>query len=78
MKLTNLSVLALSASLIHARYIELHEKSNAEAQVVLNADNADPELFLVELAPGKTQWVTEEEKWELRRVRHRGLHMETC
>lgn len=76
MKLTNLSVLALSASLVHARYIEQHE--SPDAQVVLNPDNADQELFLVELAPGKTQWVTEDEKWELRRVRPRGLDAETC
>jgi bacterial leucyl aminopeptidase len=26
------------------------------------------EKFLVELSPGETKWVTEEEKWELRRV----------
>jgi leucyl aminopeptidase len=63
MKLTNLSALALSASLINARFIELHETD----QVVLN-DNAPEQLFLVELAPGKTQWVTEDGKWELRRV----------
>lgn len=24
--------------------------------------------FLVELAPGETRWVTEEEKWELKQV----------
>jgi leucyl aminopeptidase len=63
MKLTNLSVLALSASLVNARYVELHETN----QVVLN-DSPSDQLFLVELAPGKTQWVTEDEKWELRRV----------
>lgn len=27
------------------------------------------ELFLIELSPGETAWVTEDEKWELRRVR---------
>jgi leucyl aminopeptidase len=64
MKLTNLPVLALSASLVNARFIEHHETD----QVVLSANAAEPELFLVELAPGKTQWVTEDEKWELRRV----------
>lgn len=61
MKLSNLSVLALSAAAVNARFIDVHETS----QVVLNP--SEPELFLVELAPGKTQWVTEEEKWELRR-----------
>jgi leucyl aminopeptidase len=62
MKLSNISVLALSAAAVNARFIDVHETS----QVVLNP--SEPELFLVELAPGKTQWVTEDEKWELRRV----------
>jgi len=26
------------------------------------------ETFLIELSPGETRWVTEDEKWELRRV----------
>ena len=26
------------------------------------------ELYLVETGPGQTKWVTEEQKWELRRV----------
>ena len=65
MRLTNLSLLALSASLINARFVEQHERD----QVVITGDVADSERYLIELAPGKTQWVTEEEKWELRRVR---------
>jgi hypothetical protein len=28
-----------------------------------------PELYLVELNPGETRWITEDEKWELKRVR---------
>lgn len=33
--------------------------------------------FLIELNPGETRWVTEDEKWALRRVRRRRstLHM---
>ncbi|KAM3078397.1 Leucine aminopeptidase 1 [Clarireedia jacksonii] len=63
MKLTNLSILALSASLASARFVEKHEKD----QVVLNTNYVSDERYLIELAPGKTRWVTEEEKWELRR-----------
>jgi hypothetical protein len=63
MKLTTLSVLALSAAAVNARFVEPFEQN----QVVINAD-AEPELYLIELAPGTTRWVTEEEKWELRRV----------
>ncbi|KAL3427297.1 peptidase family M28 [Phlyctema vagabunda] len=62
MKLTNLSLWALSASLISARFVEKHEVD----QVVINRIQEE-EQYLIELAPGKTQWVTEEEKWELRR-----------
>ena len=64
MKISKFSVLALAASRISARFVEPHEKD----QVVINAYEADNELYLIELAPGETQWVTEEEKWELRRV----------
>ena len=63
MKLTTLSLLALSAATINARFVEQHETD----QVVLNL--VDEEKYLIELKPGQTQWVTEEEKWELRRVR---------
>jgi bacterial leucyl aminopeptidase len=63
MKLTALSLFAFSASIIHARFIERHETD----QVVLNGA-ADAELYLIELAPGETMLVTEEGKWELRRV----------
>jgi leucyl aminopeptidase len=62
MKLSTVSLLALSAAAVNARFVEQHETN----QVVL-AD-VEEQLYLIELAPGKTQWVTEEEKWELRRV----------
>lgn len=34
----------------------------------LLADATDPEKYLIELSPGETRWVTEDEKWALRRV----------
>ncbi|KAE9371547.1 aminopeptidase-like protein [Stipitochalara longipes BDJ] len=61
MKLSTVSLLALSAAAVNSRFVEQHETN----QVVL-AD-VKQELYLIELAPGKTQWVTEDEKWELRR-----------
>ncbi|APA13097.1 LAP2 [Sclerotinia sclerotiorum 1980 UF-70] len=63
MKFTNLSLLALSASLASARFVEQHETD----QVILNSNAVTDERYLIETAPGKQQWVTEEEKWELRR-----------
>lgn len=29
----------------------------------------EPDEYLIELAPGETKWITEDEKWALRRVR---------
>lgn len=63
MKFSSLSLLALSASVITARFIEDHETD----QVVLYPESNE-ELFLVELAGGEQRWITEDEKWELRRV----------
>jgi leucyl aminopeptidase len=63
MKLSTLSLLTLSAVAVNARFVEKHETN----QVVLDAA-VEGQQYLIELAPGKTQWVTEEEKWELRRV----------
>jgi len=63
MKLTKFSLLALSAAAVSARFVEKHETD----QVVLNA-YADNERYLIELEPGQLRWVTEDEKWELRRV----------
>ncbi|KAE8451678.1 Leucine aminopeptidase 1 [Mollisiaceae sp. DMI_Dod_QoI] len=61
MRLSTLSLLALSAAAVNARFIEAHEKE----QIVIS--NVDAEKYLIELAPGETRWVTEDEKWELRR-----------
>ena len=61
MRLTQASLLAACVPAITARFVETAEANN----VVLTPE----ETFLVETAPGKTQWVTEEDKWEMRRVR---------
>jgi leucyl aminopeptidase len=61
MKFSQASLLAACLPAISARFIETVEADN----VILKPD----ELYLIETAPGKTQWVTEEQKWELRRVR---------
>lgn len=72
MKLATVSLFALSAATINARFIEEHETN----QVLLN-DYATEERYLIELAPGETQWVTENEKWELRRVCERSSKVHT-
>ena len=40
-------------------------------QAILDG-GAELERFLIELGPGETRWITEDEKWELRRVCSRG------
>lgn len=68
MKFVKSSVVALLAPAAAARFIEAAEGNNI--QLYPNGFYEESaEKYLVELAPGQTRWVTEEEKWELRRVR---------
>lgn len=64
MKLATISLLALSASSINARFID---DSDID-QVVFHPEIVEAELYDVEVEPGKFMRVTEEEKWDLRRV----------
>lgn len=61
MRFSSASALAACIPAVAARFITPQEVDS----VNLNPD----ETFLIELAPSETRWVTEEEKWELRRVR---------
>jgi bacterial leucyl aminopeptidase len=56
---TAVAFTALLASVASARFFEPGERD-------LTVGAA--EKYLIELAPGDTRWVTEDEKWELRRV----------
>jgi leucyl aminopeptidase len=59
-----LSLLALSA--LVASTLSVPEPQ----QVALgNHETVVPERYLIEINPGETQWVTEDDKWILRRVR---------
>lgn len=64
MKLTTLPLLALSASFIHARFVEENEID----QVLLQPEIQ--EIRAVEIKPGHIVHITEEEKWDLKRVCH--------
>ncbi|KAH7150516.1 hypothetical protein B0J13DRAFT_290058 [Dactylonectria estremocensis] len=59
MKFTQASLLAACVPAISGRFLETAEADN----VILHPE----ETYLIETAPGQTQWVTEDEKWELRR-----------
>ncbi|KAK3985174.1 leucine aminopeptidase 1 [Cladorrhinum sp. PSN332] len=62
------SLLALLLPAVSARFVEKAEKDS-----ILLYPNGQPEApkdttkYHIELAPGETKWVTEDEKWELRR-----------
>jgi hypothetical protein len=64
MKSTTLLLPLYTAALAAAA---LHPKD----QVVLQEPQqtiAEPDEYLIELSPGETRWITENEKWELRKV----------
>jgi leucyl aminopeptidase len=64
MRFAQASFLAACVPAVAARFVEKSETN----MVVLNPDEP---TYLIETAPGKTQWVTEEQKWEIRRVSRR-------
>ncbi|KAK7756860.1 Leucine aminopeptidase 1 [Diatrype stigma] len=74
MKASLLTLLLPAAA--SARFVESNEANHVipfpDAQAAFPDDVAaateEVEKFLVELAPGETRWVTEDEKWELRRA----------
>lgn len=64
MKLTAISLAALSVYAVTARFVEKYETD----QVAINGHEDAEQLYLIELSPGETKMVTEDEKWDLRRV----------
>ncbi|RMZ88111.1 hypothetical protein DV736_g4660, partial [Chaetothyriales sp. CBS 134916] len=55
------SVLSLTLSLASALV------ANLQKPITGSQDAAEQDHYLIELSPGETQWVREEEKWELKR-----------
>ncbi len=62
MKYTCALMLAVSAVTASVVIPQLQQVALKDQVTVLQ------DKFLIELQPGKTRWVTEEEKWALRRV----------
>ncbi|PKS09244.1 hypothetical protein jhhlp_003858 [Lomentospora prolificans] len=63
MKFSTAALLATALPAVSARFSEPDEVNH----VMLYPEAADTETYLIELSPGETRRVTEEEKWELRR-----------
>lgn len=78
MKISNASLFALVLPAVSGRFVEPGEPDHA----MLYPDGLpqvpkSSEKYHIELAPGETRWVTEEEKWELRRVRRLPIRLFT-
>jgi leucyl aminopeptidase len=76
MKVTNASLLALLLPAVSGRFVESGESDRS----ILYPDGLPKpaetgEKYHIELSPGETRWVTEDEKWELRRVRLSWFHV---
>ncbi|KAK0721603.1 hypothetical protein B0T26DRAFT_643512 [Lasiosphaeria miniovina] len=63
MKVSSASLLAVLLPAVSARFVEKAEASQSHVSL----DGESSQKYWIELAPGETRWVTEEEKWELRR-----------
>lgn len=73
MKLSQASLVALLLPAVSARFVESSENNKIGlytdwAKDVYEADYDAQTKYHIELAPGVTKWVTEDEKWALRRV----------
>lgn len=67
MKLAQSSVIALLAPAVAGRFTEANEPDKVQLYP-MGFYEASTEQYLIELEYGVTRWVTEDEKWELRRV----------
>ncbi|CAJ2512435.1 Uu.00g054500.m01.CDS01 [Anthostomella pinea] len=69
MKASLLTLLLPAAA--SARFIEANEVNRILPYTDALLDEVAPEQYLIELSPGETRWVTEDQKWELRRAGQR-------
>lgn len=67
MKFTTSTITALLVSAATARFVE-QDEGNKVQLYPYGFYEESTEKYLIELSPGNTRWVTEDEKWALRRV----------
>lgn len=67
MKFAQSSIIALLAPAVAGRFSEVNEPDNVQLYP-MGYYKASTEQYLIELEHGVTRWVTEDEKWELKRV----------
>jgi leucyl aminopeptidase len=73
----------MKSSLLYATVVFIATSTTSTAlslaypdQAVLRDRPTGSERYLIELGPGETRWVTEDEKWALRRVIYGVSHVE--
>lgn len=60
--LLSLYAATIAAAVTHPRDSQIVLTDQQQPTIV------EPDEYLIELSPGETRWVTEDEKWELRKV----------
>ncbi len=72
MKFTSASLLSVLIPAVSARFVEPGEFERLSLYTDWatkdETSQDDVEMYHIELSPGDTRWVTEDEKWALRRV----------
>ena len=72
MKFTSASLLSVLIPAVSARFVEPGELERVNLYTDWatkdETSQEDVEKYHIELSPGDTRWVTEDEKWALRRV----------
>ncbi len=66
MKCHNFLVLAASIAVVSALSVD----TNYQKVVIEDKQRITQGQCLIELSPGETRWVTEDDKWDLKRVRY--------
>ena len=75
MKLVQSYVLiALSCGTLSRAFSIFSHGGDDHVQTRLGSSDDTSDRRLIELSPGESQWVTEEEKWGLKRVYHSIFH----
>jgi leucyl aminopeptidase len=75
MKVSSASLLAVLLPAASARFVVPGEPDRVQLHPDAVAQpSQDTQKYHIELAPGDTRWVTEDEKWALRRVSLSNTH----
>lgn len=63
-------MLALPVLALYGCAVSALSVGKPQQAALTEPQTVSPELYLIELSPGETRWITEDQKWELRRACH--------